>query len=216
MLQHSSDQTPVRLTAAERKKSERYMFWKDHGILRTFWTNFAKVADGVWRSNYPSFARLKKHRDEGVSSVLTLRGKFKNHHYLLEADSCDRLGLDLHPVALSARKAPPAKLLLQVFEIFDKIQKPFLIHCKSGADRAGLVSALYLLDQGSTVTEARRQLSFRFLHIRLSQTGVLDHILDLYEARLRHGPIGIREWIAQEYDAEAVQNSFSKIRTLPI
>ena len=93
---------------------------------------------------------------------------------------------------------------------FDTLPRPFLMHCKSGADRAGLASALYLLDQcGASVGDAREMLSFRYLHLRRTATGVLDHMLDLYAARLNDGPIPVRAWIANEYDPEAVAASWA-------
>ena len=41
------------------------------------------------------------------------------------------------------------------------------MHCKSGADRAGLMSALYLiLNQNVPVDKAKDQLSFKYLHLK--------------------------------------------------
>ena len=216
MFHKDTAQTLPSLSADDRRTGERHMFWQDHGVLRTFWTNFGEVAPGVYRSNYPSDGRLERYRDLGIKAVLTLRGKFKSHHYLLEADTCKRLGLDLYALALSARQAPAREMLQEVFKVFDEIDRPFLIHCKSGADRAGLVSALYLLDQGATVAEAKKQLSLRFIHLKFTKTGILDLLLETYEARLTSGPIGIRDWVAQEYDAEALQKNFKARRTLPV
>ena len=40
-----------------------------------------------------------------------------------------------------------------------------VMHCKSGADRAGLMSALYLiLNQDVSVDKAKNQLSLKYLH----------------------------------------------------
>jgi hypothetical protein len=51
-------------------------------------------------------------------------------------------------------------------------------------------------------------LSVKYIHLKWSKTGVLDHILDLYEARTKQSPISFEDWIAQEYDHIAVQASF--------
>jgi protein tyrosine/serine phosphatase len=84
-----------------------------------------------------------------------------------------------------------------------------LIHCKSGADRAGLASAIWLMVmEGRPVEEARAMLSWRYLHLRWSRTGVLDLVLDSYGARNAAAPIGFEDWVATEYDAEAVQAAF--------
>ena len=47
------------------------------------------------------------------------------------------------------------------------------MHCKSGADRVGIASCLYLIyRQKYNVSDASKQLSFKFLHIKYAKTGV--------------------------------------------
>ena len=59
------------------------------------------------------------------------------------------------------------------------------LHCKSGADRAGLVSAMYLIaEKKQTVSEAKKQLSFKYLHLDFTKTGILDYIFDVFSARV--------------------------------
>jgi protein tyrosine/serine phosphatase len=85
------------------------------------------------------------------------------------------------------------------------------MHCKSGADRAGFASAIYLMViEGQSVAEARSMLAFKYLHIKRSKTGVLGYILDLYEARAAETGIGFEDWVETEYDNEAVQAAFLK------
>jgi len=146
----------------ERKRSYRYVRWVDHGILRTVWTNFGQVADGVYRSNQPDHARLERYRDMGIKAVLNLRGKGVRAPYLFEEESCNTLGLMLVSIPLQARAPAKRENLLAVFEAFDNIPRPFVLHCKSGADRAGLASALYQLDQGQPVSVAKKELSLRY------------------------------------------------------
>lgn len=145
----------------------------------------------------------------GFRSVLNLRGSGGAAHYLTEVESCEKLGLTLVNVTLHARYAAPREDILTLLEAFRQIEKPFVMHCKSGADRAGFASAIWLLVmEGRPVSEARRMLSFKYVHIRRSKTGVLDHILDVYEARQAETGIGFEEWVRQEYDNEALQREF--------
>lgn len=204
------------LTEQDRKSAERYVYWWDHGLLRTFWTNFGEVAPDVYRSNQPNHARLESYRDMGIKAVLNLRGSPKKPHHILEVRSCQMLGLELRSVALHARMAPQIPHLQALFDAFDTIARPFVMHCKSGADRAGLAAVLYRLDQGEPLADARKELSFRYLHIKHSKTGIQDHFLDAYEARLKDGPISIRAWIEKEYDPKALTASFAKVKRLPI
>ena len=91
----------------------------------------------------------------------------------------------------------------------DKIPKPFVLHCKSGADRAGLVSAMYLIAQKKLpVSEAKKQLSFKYLHLDFTKTGILDYILDVFFQRLKIENIDFLDWVKQEYNADILNSSF--------
>jgi len=195
----------------ERKKSHWHVRWLDHGILRTFWHNFEEVSKGVYRSNHPDHRRFQAYADLGIKTVLNLRGVAKQPHYLFEVESCKALGLTLITIAMSARQAPKKGQLLKVIEAFDTMERPVLIHCKSGADRTGLVAALYLMVHDNQPVElARRQLSFRYLHIRRTATGILDHFFDIYAVRNAKNPIAITEWIETEYNEGALTKSFAE------
>jgi len=88
-----------------------------------------------------------------------------------------------------------------------------MIHCKSGADRAGIVSALYLIMmEGKSVAEAKQQLHWRFGHIRLTNTGILDCFLEAYERVNRENPIAFLDWVEQQYDPEEVKQHFKVSR----
>ena len=49
-----------------------------------------------------------------------------------------------------------------------------MMHCKSGADRAGLMAALYLLIAKQPAREAVKQLTWKYGHVKQAKTGVLD------------------------------------------
>lgn len=200
-------------TEADRRRSRAYVAWIDHGILRSLWHNFHEIAPGVFRSNHPDHRRLAAYAARGIRSVLSLRGAQTKAFHRLEVESCTALGIELTVIGMGAREAPRRRALIELLDFFDRVPRPFLMHCKSGADRTSLASALYLIHaEGATVAEARRQMSPRFIHFRWTQTGVLDAVLDLYEARLAQGGIALRAWIETEYDREAVERHFRQRR----
>jgi protein tyrosine/serine phosphatase len=181
----------------------------DHAFLRVFWNNFHQVCNEVYRANQPSPSHLKSYKDKGIKAVLNLRGFTQQSYALFEEDSCKNLGLDLISVPLSGSSAPQPEKLLEIIDIMEKIPKPFVLHCKSGADRAGLVSAMYLIVQKKlSVTEAKKQLSFKYLHLDFTKTGILDYILDVFSQRLKIENIDFLDWIKQEYNAEILNSSF--------
>ncbi|MEO1140662.1 MAG: tyrosine-protein phosphatase [Pseudomonadota bacterium] len=196
-------------TPENRRRAQIYNLWFDHAILRTLWTNFFEIAPGVYRSNHPTHKRFEKMKAMGIKSVLNLRGSFGAAHYLVEEESCRELGLNLVSVNMQARHAPPGEELLALIEAFRTIEKPFVMHCKSGADRAGFAAAIYLLViEGRPMPEARKQLGLRYLHVRQSKTGVLDHILDVYEARNARDPISFEDWLRTDYEFRAMQADY--------
>ncbi len=82
------------------------------------------------------------------------------------------------------------------------------MHCKSGADRAGLAAGLAILFEGGSSTEALGQLSWRFGHFSQARTGILDAFFELY-AREAEGRIAFLEWVAQKYDEIELKKAFT-------
>jgi len=196
------------------RRARIYNLYFDHAILRGIWTNEKEIAPGVFRSNHPTHERFEKMRDRGIRTVLNLRGESVSAHYMTEKASCEALGLTLVNATLHARAAASRAEILHLIEMFRRIDKPFVMHCKSGADRAGFASAIYLLViEGRPVPEARKMLSWRFFHIRNAKVGILDYILDCYEARAARAPIAFEDWIAGEYDPKDIQARFRQGKT---
>jgi protein tyrosine/serine phosphatase len=119
------------------------------------------------------------------------------------------VGIELVDFKLSSRTLPTREEILALGDIFARLPRPFLMHCKSGADRAGFAAALYLLLQGgATVEEARRQLSWRYLHLRGAATGVLHFLLESYAHDSAAEPMSFREWVGRRYDPEALTAAY--------
>lgn len=195
------------------EKAEQFVRWYDHGFLRRYWTNLHVVAPGVFRSNYPNGRRFAQIKSLGIKSILNLRGGEGTVPLLLEQHYCDVHGIVLHTVNLNARRAPEATELLALLDLFDSAEKPFLMHCKSGADRAGLASALYLLHaQGASIEDAQSMLSFKYLHVNDNKTGIMGHVLRAYGAAQKSTGISLRSWLSDVYDPVAAQQAFDKDR----
>lgn len=199
-------------TPAARRAARKHYQWVDHGFLRILWRNFHQIAPGVYRSNQPSDGQLRAIHDKvGLHSVLNLRGESRQSFYLFEAEVCEKLGLELVSLPLSARQAPSVANLELLISHMQTMPKPVLIHCKSGADRTGLAAALYLLIfEGQPIEVAMRQLSFRYIHVSYTATGILDHFLRVYEDAFRDSGIGFLEWMRTAYDPAELTASFAR------
>lgn len=209
---------PLDLNNPEHRKIAMFHFdWADHQVLRRRWTNFCEIAPGVYRSNQPTHERWEEYAKLGIKTVINLRGASPDRpHYLFEVESLEKLGIKRLDIKLFARAAPPVASINELLHAFRTIERPFLMHCKSGADRAGLASVLYmLLMEKASPAEARKMLSLRFLHIKWHTTGVLDYFLDVYEARNAKSPIGFEDWVNTEYDEAAMNAGFKNGRKIP-
>ena len=194
----------------DRERAWQDFLWKDHGILRQKFHNMHEVGGGMWRSNQPSPQRLEALAEQGFKTILNIRGTQPGVcYYDLEKDACERLGLVMIDMPFGSREAPYVDRMQRAVKIFDEIAYPALIHCKSGADRAGIISVLYALTKlGLPYEEAIQHLSLKYLHVKAGKTGVLDHFFETYRQYNETTPIGFMDWVETVYDREAVQASF--------
>jgi protein tyrosine/serine phosphatase len=199
------------LTRWRRLLAWLHMLFVDHAMFRFFFNTRSRVADDCYRSSHPMPYQLRAAARAGVRSVLSLRGNEQHiGSNVLERETCRELGLVLANQPIGSRDPPERAQLLRIKQLFDELPRPLLLHCKSGADRAGLVSALYLLlEKGQTPESAMRQLSFwRYGHVRQAKTGVLDHFFETYCDYYRAHGTGFMDWVEHCYDREAVRASF--------
>ena len=206
-------------TDAERKRAKFFMTWIDHEILRRFWHNHHEIGTGVFRSNHPTEARFRKYAAEGLKTVINLRGADMSPQYQLEKKICADLGLDLFDISMAGTVAPSRVTLLELLDIFENADRPMMMHCKSGADRTGLASALYKLSIGQSVRSAIQEFSLKYIHLKNGNKGVLQWILLQYEEQGEKNGVTLREWIACDYDADLINRSFRAFRgnwTFPV
>ena len=202
------------MTEKKEEQFNRFLAWfdmiiKDHGFLRLCYNNFHKIDEKLYRSNMPTPLRIKKYSQLGIKTIINLRGIRKDGGWLLENEACKKYKSKLIDFRARSRAAPEKEMILKADKLFKDIEYPALIHCKSGADRAGLVSALYLIViEKLSVAEAKKQLSFKYLHLDFTKTGILDYIFDVFSERLKIGDIDFCDWLKKEYNAEILNSSF--------
>lgn len=181
----------------------------DHAVFRLVWSNFAPVVPGrLYRCNHPPPGRLARlTRRLGLRTLINLRGEAQNGSDALSRDAAARIGLDFIDFSLRSRRAPERDSILRLHEIHHSIRLPALMHCKSGADRAGLAAGLFVLFEGGTAAEALLQLSWRFGHLRRSRTGILDAFFLQYQ-REGEGRKPFLQWALEDYDAATLSRDF--------
>jgi protein tyrosine phosphatase (PTP) superfamily phosphohydrolase (DUF442 family) len=143
--------------------------------------NFHEVqAQTLYRSAQLGPAELEeKINTYHLKSILNLRGtnphetwfedemRVSNAHQILHMDE-----------ALSAGNTVDTQKIERLLQMIDQAPKPLLIHCSDGADRTGLILALYLQERlGVAPDIAHEQLSWHFGHfpyLRWSYTQAMD------------------------------------------
>lgn len=181
----------------------------DHAIFRLVWSNLAPVAPGIlYRCNHPTPVRLRAMRQVlGIQAVINLRGQTQSGSDALSRDAAGRLGLEFHDIPFESRGAPRVDRILRLHDIFQTMRGPAIMHCKSGADRAGIGSALWILLHDGTSQAALSHLSWRFGHVKQSRTGVLDAFVLRFQ-REAEGRKPFLDWLRDDYDREALQREF--------
>ena len=144
----------------------------------------------------------------GIKTIINLRGGMQYGSYPLEVEAAQQAGIAFHGLQLRSRDLPDREQLEKLEALLRTIAYPAVVHCKAGADRASLASALYLLIMHDDPVRALDQMSLRFGHIKGSKTGVLDAMVETY---IRDGvPRGQRfmDWVRTDYDPQAIAASF--------
>ncbi|QKW96464.1 protein tyrosine phosphatase [Agrobacterium sp. CGMCC 11546] len=133
--------------------------------------NFHEVVAGqFYRSNQPSSEELVRYtEDHGIKTVINLRGSNEAESwYRDEVETSKKLGLNHIDFGMSASRELDMNQVNQLVAIMRDAPKPILIHCKSGADRTGLATALYLSRVARLgEEEAESQLSIRYGHVSI-------------------------------------------------
>ena len=186
------------------------MLFLDHGIVRLFYLNRHRLGPQAWRSAQPAPHQIRKFAAKGVKTIVNLRGTSDTGSYWLEEAACRRHGITMIDFQVRSREAPTRAEIHAARRLFSEIEYPMMMHCKSGADRAGLMSTLYAhMRLGQPIEQARRQLSLRYGHIRQADTGVLDHVFDTYLADTKSNPMTFFEWVDKVYDPQKIHRTFA-------
>ncbi len=185
------------------------MLVTDYGFVRILYNNRHKISDDAWRSAQPAPHHIAWAARRGVKTVINLRSDQSFGTRWLEKRACRKHGLKLVDLTLWSRSVLPREDLLAVKKLLETVNYPVLIHCKSGADRAGLMAALLkIVHEGASVEEASKALSIKYGHVRQADTGILDYLFERYLADNAKRPMDFWTWVETVYDADEINRTF--------
>ena len=188
----------------------------------TAWSNQHTVIPGkIYRSAQPNEGEIREYAaDKGVKTIINLRGLCPEFGwYQNEARASADLGISQEDITLSANSLPSPNELRRVVEVLDRSEYPILIHCRRGADRTALVSAMaLLLFTDATLGEARQQLLVRYGHFRFGRTAAMDKFFELYEESLagtNHTRERFRHWVLHDYTPGPARSHLTWVEPFP-
>lgn len=102
----------------------------------------------------------------GIQTILNLRGNQSDKMwYQNQIALIKRLKVVQHDIPLPCNEFIQPTMIDHVLSIMEQAQRPILIHCKRGADRTGLIAALYRAwFTKATPEKALEELSIRYGH----------------------------------------------------
>lgn len=131
--------------------------------------NLHAVPSGqLFRSGQMSAETLTRViREHGIKTVINLRGDNPGKDwYDTETNTTQKLGVQHFDFSLSASREVSDQEMDKIVATLERAPKPLLVHCKNGADRSGLVGALYLYTQEhQSAVAADKQLTVWCGHI---------------------------------------------------
>jgi protein tyrosine/serine phosphatase len=147
--------------------------------------NFQPVGDRLFRGGQPKpggYARLARL---GVKTVVNLRDD--DEHARAEGEEARAAGLRYYNVPLGRLGRPSDAEVERVLQLIDAPEnEPVFVHCHRGADRTGVVVAIYRMRHDGWTAE-RAQAEANHFGMRRWQLGKKDYINDYYRDHLGGG-----------------------------
>ena len=181
-----------------------------------FFGNFGIVEpQRVYRSAQPDGELPQLIARYRLASVLNLRGGSPDDRWYNDEVRATRDSkINFYDLPMSATRRPLRRELLIVLDLFDRCPYPLLIHCKSGSDRTGLATALYLMSKkGEPPEQAMGAFSLGYGHVPLFGPQHLHEPLQEYGGWLKaqgkvHTPARLRFWIEERFESEDGRRDF--------
>ena len=152
--------------------------------------NFHPVVPGeFYRSAQPTAADIAHYQKEyGIKTIINLRGEnVGSAWYDTEIAQAQRLGIAHVNFRMSAKRELTPAQFTELIAILQNVEKPVLVHCNSGADRSGLISALYvaaIAKMGEEAAESHLSWWYGHIPVLFRAAYAMDHTFENLEPAL--------------------------------
>ena len=151
--------------------------------------NFHKVDETLMRGAKPTEAQLKELKSNGVNTIISFCTNYNPQNPKLrtipdESAWAQKLGIKFHWIPERSNRNPSADDVNKFFRITDYARargEKVFIHCKHGADRTGLFSAIYRLrNQNAKLSDVIKEL-LKYGHDANNNPNIIPFIIDFKE-----------------------------------
>lgn len=150
--------------------------------------NLHRITDTLYRSEQPTELGFRNLEKLGIRTVINLR--FFND----DEDEARGTSLKLHRIKILTWRAGDDHVVKVMQLLRRKENGPFLIHCQHGADRTGLMSAMYrMLEENWTAQEALEELVDGGYGFHSLWKNIRRYVLEADVSRLRAAVDSIAE-----------------------
>ena len=143
--------------------------------------NFHQVNENLYRGAQPQRGGLKKLSELGIKTVINLRGASEDTHN--EQAEAEALGMRYFNIPMSGLGRPTDEQVESALAVIDARENwPVFVHCQRGADRTGVIIAVYRILRDKWTAEQAIDEAKRFGMAGL-QFRKKDYISDYYKRR---------------------------------
>lgn len=127
-----------------------------------------------------------------IKTVINLQGARPGFEwYDNEVSVTKEMRTELINVSMAKESIPSRASLVRLLDTYNRAQRPILVHCRSGADRAGEASAIYMMEyMGKNRDEALKMLDWKYLYVELFAPAK-KYFVGIYEGN---------DWARKSYD----------------
>lgn len=142
--------------------------------------NLHRVTDILYRSEQPTAEGFRNLEKLGIRTVINLR------YFNSDEDEAAGTTLNLRRVKILTWRAGDQHVVEVMRLLRQEENGPFLIHCQHGADRTGLMSAMYrMLEQNWSAQEALDELVEGGYGFHRLWKNIRNYVLSVDVSRLR-------------------------------
>jgi protein tyrosine/serine phosphatase len=142
--------------------------------------NLHRITEGLYRSEQPTALGMKNLEKLGIRTVINLR------YFNDDKDEVKGTSLRTERTKILTWRIGD-KHVVEVMNMLGKAENgPFLIHCQHGADRTGLMTAMYrILEQGWTPDDALKELTDGGFGYHSMWTNIIKYVKNVDVATLK-------------------------------